>query len=168
LSVYCTRLGHSPVFALFVGTLLSLPGGRFPCHHVDKASGSVRWFPIGLICLSALRRLREPDHAHRFLWQALRLRPFLLFLNGLLKPIGERLCPNHLLHLADQIISVTKINVGPLTGPTDALPPCRRKSPRRWVVGSGGFQRAAGQDLISRTEVLLSARRATPNKDPGQ
>jgi hypothetical protein len=98
--------------------------------------------------------------------------PFLLFLNGLLKPIATSgFALTIYCILLTQIISVTKINVGPLTGPTDAnttLP--TEVAASLWIVGFlVGFSERLAQDLISRTEVLLSgpSGEAKP-KDPGQ
>jgi hypothetical protein len=50
-----TRLGHSPVYAIFVGVLLSLPlaAAIFYLAFWFDESKTGRWPAIGLICLSA-------------------------------------------------------------------------------------------------------------------
>jgi hypothetical protein len=173
-----TRLGRSPVFAILVGTLLSLPLAAtiyFVAFYVDKAwTGSLeRWPAIGLICLSAtfgacVSLITRID----FFARLYVYDPFLLFLNGLLKPIATSgLALTVYCIFLTQIISVTKINVGSLTGQSDpntTLIPEIAAS--LWIVGFlVGFSERLAQDLISRTEALLSgAPTEAKPKDPGQ
>jgi hypothetical protein len=159
-----TSLGHSPVFAIFIGTLLSLPLAAtifFTAILVDKTlgPGSVHWLTIGLICLSAtfgacVSLITRIDFfARLFVYD-----PFLLFLNGLLKPIATSgLALAVYCILLTQIVSVTKISVAPPPGASSsaALPP--EVAASLWIVGFiVGFSERLGQDLISRTEALLS------------
>jgi hypothetical protein len=168
-----TRLGHSPVFAIFVGTLLSLPLAAaiyVAGFYADSffAHGSGRWPAIGLICLSAVfgacvSLITRID----FFARLYAYDPFLLFLNGLLKPIATSgLALTVYCILLSQIIAVTKIDVGPLDKAPEALTASVGAS--LWIVGFlVGFSERLAQDLISRTEALLTGTSAEP-KPKGQ
>src|SRR5262245_32646667 len=157
-----TRLGHSPVYAIFVGVLLSLPLAAaiyFLAFYLDRGTTG-RWPAVGLICLSAtfgacVSLITRID----FFARLYVYDPFLLFLNGLLKPIATSgLAITVYCILITQIVSVTRINVvPPATAPDPAVLPADIAA-SLWIVGFiVGFSERLAQDLISRTEALLSA-----------
>jgi hypothetical protein len=163
-----TRLGHSPVYAIFVGVLLSLPlaAAIFYSAYLFDEDKTGRWSAIGLICLSAtfgacVSLITRID----FFARLYVYDPFLLFLNGLLKPIATGgLALTVYCILVIKIVSVTQLNVVPpaSTAASAALPPDVAAS--LWIVGFiVGFSERLAQDLISRTEALLSGPSSAAN-----
>jgi hypothetical protein len=90
--------------------------------------------------------------------------PFLLFLNGLLKPIATSgLAITVYCILLSGIVTVTGIDVAATWSDSAYLP--SKVAASLWIVGFiVGFSERLAQDLISRTEALLSgpSREANP------
>ena len=148
----------------YSSALLSLPLAAtifFTAILVDKTlgRGCVHWPTIGLICLSAtfgacVSLITRID----FFCEALRLRSLSPVSEWASKPIATSgLALTVYCILLTQIVSVTKISVALPTGASSSavLPPEIAAS--LWIVGFiVGFSERLAQDLISRTEALLS------------
>jgi hypothetical protein len=154
------RLGHSPVYAVFVGTLFSLPLAAFIFFLVQYAERllpgvTARWDAVAVICLSAtfgacVSLIARIDYFGKLYVYD----PFLLFLNGLLKPIATSgLALTVYCILLTGIIKVADIHVDP---PTDKATLPAKVAASLWVIGFiVGFGERLAQDLISRTEGLF-------------